>query len=195
MCTNQTLLHVLVIVSQDSSNPMHSRCLEILTNLTKFPENSEMMAKHPGLLSKMVNTATSDIDEDRVLSLKILQNISASSAGKVLMINTQTLTLLSSGVLRSNHFEEQTASVAALHNLSTEPGCLVALTNTKDVVASLVYVAHDPNTPSSIRLIVCDTLATLGLWIQTLAGAGTVPPEIQEPTLPTSKPVGWKRFD
>ena len=153
------------------------------------------MAMHPDLIAKLVESAKSDIDEDRVWSLRTLQNISASTSGKNMMIRKYTLELLSSSALRSQHLEEQSAALSALHNLSTEAGCLVALTNTKDVVAALIHIAHEPNTPSPLRLIACATLTMLGLWIQTLAGAGTVPPAIEETPLPTFVSTGWKRFD
>eukprot|EP00957_Ditylum_brightwellii_P020339 1534604-Ditylum_brightwellii.AAC.1 len=72
-------------------------------------------------------------------------------------------------------YDEQHAAVAALMNLATEPGAIVPLTNTKNVVATLVHTAHSPDSSSEVRKMACDALATIGLWLQTLAGAGTVP--------------------
>ncbi len=87
------------------------------------------------------------------------------------------LSVLSMAALRKD-YEEQFAAVWALQNLTTEPESIVQLTNTKTVVATLVHLAHSPNTPSSVQKIACDSLATIGLWQQTLASAGTVPEEI-----------------
>jgi hypothetical protein len=38
-------------------------------------------------------------------------------------------------------------------------------------------------------------LATLGLWLQTLAGAGTVPAGVDPVPLPTYITSGWKRWE
>ena len=65
------------------------------------------------------------------------------------------LSVLSTAALRKD-YEEQFAAVGA----------------------TLVHLAHSPNTPSSVQKIACDSLATIGLWQQTLASAGTVPEEI-----------------
>jgi hypothetical protein len=194
MCLNQTVLDALLVVSQELENPIHTRCLEILCNLTRFPSNAEDMAVHYGLVPTLLHTAASEGDEDRVWALRMLQNISASQGGKNTMSTEFALELLSMSVLRTQA-DEKKAAIAALYNLSTEPGCIVALTNTKDVVSSLVLVANDPNTQSDMRLLVCDTLATLGLWLQTLAGEGTVPPEVNEAQLPSFKTAGWNRWD
>jgi Ni,Fe-hydrogenase I cytochrome b subunit len=40
-------------------------------------------------------------------------------------------------------YNEQYAAVGALMNLSTEPGSIVPLTNTKTFVATLVHLAHN----------------------------------------------------
>ena len=91
--------------------------------------------------------------------------------------------------------EEQEAATAALYNLSTEPGMVITLTNTKNVVATLVSVAHNAETIPSVRLMACDTLATIGLWLQTLAGSGTVPDGVEPTPLPSFSPNGWKMWD
>ena len=80
-------------------------------------------------------------------------------------------------------------------NLSTEPRSIVPLTNTKTILATLVHLAHSPNTPSSVQKIACDSLATIGLWQQTLASAGTVPEEIPFSLLPTHSATGWLRWE
>jgi hypothetical protein len=97
--------------------------------------------------------------------------------------------------MRDTH-EEKLAAIAAVYNLSTEPGAVVPLTNSKNVVATLVHVAHNPESTSEVRIMACDALATLGLWLQTLAGAGTLPKEVdQDTTLPSHVTSGWNRWD
>ena len=104
------------------------------------------------------------------------------------------LSVLSTAVMRKD-YEEQFAAVGASMNLSTEQGLILPLTDTKTVVATLVHLAHSPNTPSSVQKISCDSLATIGLWQQTLASAGTVPEEIPFSPLPTHSATGWLRWE
>mmetsp|Transcript_4326 Transcript_4326/g.5660 ORF Transcript_4326/g.5660 Transcript_4326/m.5660 type:complete len:80 (+) Transcript_4326:550-789(+) len=74
-------------------------------------------------------------------------------------------------------------------------GAIVPLTNTKNVVATLVHTAHSPDSSSEVRKMACDALATIGLWLQTLAGAGTVPDDVPDAVLPTHKATGWLRWE
>ena len=64
-----------------------------------------------------------------------------------------------------------------------------------NVVATLVHVAHNPDSASDVRLLACDALATLGLWLQTLAGAGTVPDDVESIPLPSYATSGWDRWE
>lgn len=126
--------------------------------------------------------------------MRILQNLSSEQSSKSLLASSSVLELLSTNMMRQ-HYEEQLAATAAIYNISTEPGAVVPLTNTKNVVATLVHVAHSPTSALKVRLIACDALATLGLWLQTLAGAGTVPDSVKAAPLPTYITSGWQRWD
>ena len=68
------------------------------------------------------------------------------------------------------------------------------LTNTKNVVATLVHLAHNFETSIQVRNRACDCLSTIGLWLQALAGAGTVPEDIEMELLPTHRVCGWSRW-
>ena len=92
-------------------------------------------------------------------------------------------------------YDEQVAAVAAIYNLSTEPGAVVPLTNTRNVVATLVHLAHNAATTPDVRGMACDSLATIGLWLQTLAGSGALPKGIPNVLLPTHTTSGWQRWD
>ena len=74
-------------------------------------------------------------------------------------------------------------------------GAVVPLTNTRNVVATLVHLAHNPDVPVKVRRMSCEGLATIGLWLQTLAGSGTVPEGNLKSLLPTHKTVGWQRWE
>jgi hypothetical protein len=184
----------LVHVSHEYDNPIHTKCLEILCNMTRFPHNNASMAMFPGLVDTLVVSGRAKMDDDRVWSLRTLENLSSDATGKNVLANNIVLELLSVSIMR-NHPDEQVAAIATIYNLSTEPGAVVPLTNTKNVVATLVHVAHSPDSSSGVRLMACDALATLGLWLQTLAGAGVVPGGTQAVPLPSYATVGWQRWD
>lgn len=196
MCNDAKLMGALVGVSQMTNDSTHTKCLEILCNLSRFPANVEHMAKFPGIVDALVsNGGSARYQLDRVWSLRVLQNLSTGTSGKTVLANRVVLELLSFSVMRET-LDEQLAATATIYNLSTEPGAVVPLTNTKNVVATLVHVAHNPESSSEVRIMACDALATLGLWLQTLAGAGTLPEEINENvTLPSYITTGWKRWD
>lgn len=195
MCLNGRLMDALIEVGGKADDPLHTKCLEILCNLSKFPHNAGFMAKYPGLVDTLVVNGSSKRVLDRTWSLRTLQNLSSDVAGKTVLANNVVLEMLSVSVMR-DVLDEQMAATATLYNLSTEPGAVVPLTNTKNVVATLVHVAHNPESPSEVRIMACDALATLGLWLQTLAGAGTVPEDVDESiALPSYVTAGWQRWD
>jgi hypothetical protein len=111
-----------------------------------------------------------------------------------MLANGIALNCLSSSAMLSQAGEKG-ASVATIYNLSTDPSCVVALTKTRNVVASLTHVAYDPNAPSDIRLAASDALANLGFCGQALAGAGTVSSDAEDIFLPTFDTSGWKRWN
>lgn len=188
-------MDALVTVCKEYDNPLHTKCLEILCNMTRFPENNVVMAKYPGLVDVLVVCGNAKSDADRLWALRTLQNLSSNVSGKTVLANSVVLQLLSVSVMRKEQVEGQIAATATLYNLSTEPGAVVPLTNTKNVVATLVHVAHSQETPSKVRLMACDALATLGLWLQTLAGAGTNPDKLEPTPLPSYVTTGWNRWD
>lgn len=73
-------------------------------------------------------------------------------------------------------------------------GAVVPITNTRNVVATLVHLAHNPKVSEKVQKMSCEALATIGLWLQTLAGSGTVPEGAPKSLLPTHKTVGWERW-
>jgi hypothetical protein len=90
---------------------------------------------------------------------------------------------------------EKEAAVAALYNITTEPSAVVAVTNTENVIATLVHLAHSPDSNPNIRLLACEALATTSLWFQTLAGTGKVPEGVPNVPLPSHKTYGWDRWE
>lgn len=194
LCRNEQLLNSIITVAGAISSPLHTRCLEILCNFTRFPSNNARLAAIPKCINALLLCCKSKIAEDRMWSVRTIQNLCSDASSKVGLATGAVLTALSTAAMRKDH-DEQYAAVGALMNLSTEPGSIVPLTNTKTVVATLVHLAHSPNTSSAVRKLACDSLATIGLWLQTLASAGTVPPEIPFSPLPTHSATGWLRWE
>lgn len=184
----------LLAVSKESDNAIHTKCLEILCNMTRFPANTSFMTRYEGLVEALVESADSELKEDRIAALRAIQNMSADSSSKSLLANETVLSSLTTCALRKD-VEEKEAAVALLYNVSTEPGAVVSITNTKNVVATLVHIAHHPESSSNIRLMACDALATISLWLQTLAGTGKVPCDVANVPLPSQKTTGWERWD
>lgn len=144
----------------------------------------------------MAASESSDDPEDRLSALRALQNMSADSYSKTLLANESVLSAICTSALRRGGSDaEREAAVALLYNVSTEPGAVVSITNTKNVVATLVHLAHHPESASNVRLMACDALATISLWLQTLAGTGRVPQDVDNVPLPSQKTTGWDRWD
>jgi hypothetical protein len=194
MCKNTQLIDCIVTLGGILDNPLHTRCIEILCNLSRFPSNNSRLASNPKCVDTLMCCGKSKIAEDRMWAIRTIQNMCSDASSKVTLATGPMLSVLSMAAMRKD-CDEQLAAVGALMNLSTEPGSIVPLTNTKTVVATLVHLAHSPNTPSAVRKIACDSLATIGLWLQTLASAGTVPDEIPFSPLPTHTAMGWLRWD
>jgi len=194
LCASNTLLFCLVAVSKEVTNPIHTKCLEIFANLTRFPHNNASLVDYPGLIDSLITNGSHKNDTDRLLAMNIFQNLSSETSGKSTLASSSVLELLIASMMRPQ-YKEQLAATATIYNISTEPGAVVPLTNTKNVVATLVHVAHSPSSALEVRLIACDALATLGLWLQTLAGAGTVPDGVKASPLPTYITYGWQRWD
>lgn len=105
--------------------PIHTKCVEILCNLTRLPGNTAAMSRNDALIDTLVKNGKSKLSEDRVWSVRALQNISSDATSKVIIANCRILTLLSICAMRKGD-DEQGAAVAALYNLSTEPGKYLA---------------------------------------------------------------------
>lgn len=195
ICSSDDFLRSVLVVARESTNPIHTKCLEIITNLTRFPANNTLLTRYEGFVETLVGAAgNSPLSECRMSALRSLQNLSADPSSKALLATGTVLNLLTSSAMRKDS-EEKEVAVAALYNITTEPSAVTAITNTKNVVATLVHLAHSPDSSSSVRLLACEALATISLWLQTLAGTGKVPDGVTNVPLPSQKTTGWERWD
>jgi hypothetical protein len=184
----------VILVSNEVANPIHTKCLEVLLNLSRFPSNNARLTPYRGVVETMLSAGSSKVPEDRLVALRTLQNMSSDTSSKALLATDSVLSFLTACGMRKCP-EEKEAAVSTLYNITTEPGAVVAITNTKNAVATLVHLAHNPNSSSTVRLMACEALATISLWLQTLAGTGKVPTGVDNVPLPSQKTTGWERWD
>jgi len=194
LCQNGVVLDNILAVCIEFESPIHTRCIEILCNFTRFQANNSGLSHNNKVVDTLLQAGKSKLSEDRKWAIRAMQNLTSEPSSKVILATSNLLTVLSISAMRKE-YDEQHAAVAALMNLATEPGAIVPLTNTKNVVATLVHTAHSPDSSSEVRKMACDALATIGLWLQTLAGAGTVPDDVPDAVLPTHKATGWLRWE
>ena len=187
-------MNSLMLVSREVENPINAKSLEIICNFTRFPVNGRFLARYEGLVDTLVFSANCEVPISRVSALRAFQNMSADGMTKTFLASDTVLSLMTSSALRKDP-DEKEAAVATLYNISTEPGAVVAITNTRNVVATLVHLAHDPDSQGIIRLLACEALATISLWLQTLAGTGKVPEGVENYPLPSHKTFGWERWE
>lgn len=176
------------------TNPVHSKCLEILLNLTLFPGNNSFLSRSDGVITTFTASASSQYPENRLSALRALQNLSGDASSKVILASAHVLHLLTSCAIRSDPNEKE-AALATLYNITTDPSTLVAITSTKNVIATLVHLAHHTESSSQVRLLACEALATISLWLQNVASAGTCPEGVPNVLLPSHKTYGWDRWD
>lgn len=181
-------------MSNDNENPLRVKGLEIVSNLTRFLPNNTILTPFPGLVASLVRAAVSKDAGIRIAALRSLQNMSAHPTSKSLLATEPVLNALTTCAMLTDVVEKE-AAVACLYNITTDPSAVVAITSTKNVVAALVGLAQDPESSSTIRLLACEALATISLWLQTLAGTGTVPPGVPNIPLPTHQTTGWEQWD
>jgi hypothetical protein len=187
-------MHALVDVSKETDNPMHPKCLEILCNLTRFPANNGLLTRFDGVVGTLVLAAKFTSQEARIAALRALQNMSADPSSKALLAENGVLSLLTAGSMRSEAAEKE-AALCTLFNIITEPTAVASVTNTKNLVATLVHLAHNPESSSNVSLVACEALATISFWLQSLASKGRVPEGIINTPLPSQKTSGWERWN
>lgn len=181
-------------VARDNTSRLHGKCLEMLCNVSKLPGNTAMMTRFPGMVDTLVSSGYSRETMDRIWSLRTLQNLTSNASSKAQLATSTLLTLLINCVTSKNT-GEQHAAMATLLNLSTDPSAVVPITSTKNVLATLVYLAHHADSTSDIRLMACNALATVGLWLQTVSGFGSIPEDTRRVLLPSHKTAGWLIWD
>lgn len=152
------------------------------------------MTRFPGVCDTLLAAGSAEEDVDRIWALRTLQNMTTDASSKAFLATSTLLTLLINSVT-SRNVDEQHAAMSTLLNLSTDPSAVVPITSTKNVLATLVYLAHNADSTSDIRLMACNALATVGLWLQTVSGFGSIPEDARRVLLPSHKTSAWEVWD
>lgn len=199
LCSNRFALQAILFLAQCQWNPIHAKCLEIFVNFSKLPSNNGILADFPGMIPFLVDLAmSSGIVQVRVSALRCLQNISTNPKTMVKLATNESLLVgLTTCCRQSEVLEETEAATAILYNLSTNPNAVGTLACTQNVIAALMHGANkDPaSSPSKVRLLSIDALATISMWLQTSIKKKISVPLNESPTLPTHQSTGWKRWD
>ena len=193
MCKNKIFLNSLAQVCAESDFEARAKSIEILCNLTRLPSNQKLLSSNENIIQSLTACLKSFLADDRKWAARALQNICSDQNSKVLIAKQPLLKALGLSAL-SQEADEQYASVAALLNLSCEPGVVTAMSNTKNVVSTLIHLTYHTSSPAQVRLMACDALASIGLWLQTVASSTSVP-DGMESNLPSYITSGWERYD
>lgn len=193
MCKNPKLLSCLANVCIEQEFEARTKSIEILCNLTRYPWNQNILASNESVMRSLIKCLKSSLADNRKWAARALQNICSDQSSKISIARQPLLSALGLSAL-STEAEEQHAAVAALLNLSCEPGVVTAMSNTKNVVSTLIHLTYDSSTSAEVRLMACEALASIGLWLQTVAASANVP-EGMEAKLPRSISAGWERYD
>jgi hypothetical protein len=174
MCNNEKILKNLALNCQDIDDPVHSRCMEALCHLTRFPENNDILADCEEVKEALCKCGTSVSSTDRLWALRAMQNITAHSSKRGFFANNEVLQLLCLSAEQLDLVDEHETAISVLGNLCTDPIAVVQITNTENVMKVLVRVANDNDYHTEIQFVACDALSTIAMWIQRVARAGTV---------------------
>ena len=195
LCEHDIFVENTLVVGEKFNDPIHTRCLELICMITRFPGNNATLARRDGVIETLIRCAKSKSDEDRNWSMLSLQNLTSEASNKIPMAETSVLKQLRISALRCDNTSEQIAALSALVNISTEPGTIVPLSSTPNVVATLITIAHSSESSKEVCDLACGCLTNMGLWIQNLASTGTVPDGMPNVPLPTHTSSGWRRWE
>lgn len=188
---SDNLLGSLLAHARENGSTLRPRCLEILANFSRLPTNNTTLTIYPELIEVLVEVLASPHFEDRLWALRCFINLSSDSTSKRRLATNAVIEKLII-IATSQENEEKELAVATLYNIITDPGAVIAIANCHNVVASLVYLAHDTNSPNNVRDTACEALSIISLWFQTVAGSGSIPDGLPNVPLPTLKSLCWE---
>jgi hypothetical protein len=177
----------------DLDDPVHSRCLETICYLSRFPANNVILAENV-VLEALFKCGTSSIQNDRLWTLRAMQNITAHAMNHGLIVSEKFLEVLCTSAQNVENLEESEAAISVIGNLCTDPSFMVQVTNTENLMRALVTAAHSTKYSQESQFISCDALATVAMWLKKVAEGGTVPKGFTFDSLPTFQIAGYMRY-
>ena len=126
------MIRNICAVSYEIDNPVHTKCLETICHLSRFPSNNTKLAQMDFVIEALKRGGKSQLVEDRIWCVRMIQYISSDASSKTVLAMGPILEMLSSLGMRKDP-DEQIAAVSAIANISTESGAIDPLTNAKNV--------------------------------------------------------------
>lgn len=193
ICQDPPTLECLATCSMDLDDPVHSRCLETICYLSRFPANNVILAENV-VLEALFKCGTSSNQNDRLWTLRAMQNITANAMNHGLIVSEKFLEVLCTSAQNVENLEESEAAISVIGNLCTDPSFMVQVTNTENLMRALVTAAHSTKYSQESQFISCDALATVAMWLKKVAEGGTVPKGFTFDSLPTFQIAGYMRY-
>ncbi len=163
--------------------------------MTRFPGNIEALSRSSQVFEALCACGTSSIDEDRLWTMRSLQNMTADASCKSRFTTATVIDLLRVSALNFELKDEHEAAISALANLCTDASAIVKLSNSKNVIPTLIHVAHTADYSPEAQYLACNAVSRIAVWFQTLAGMTTVQDSSQCNPLPTMETKGSRRWD
>jgi len=193
LCESNTFLGSISEVCLESDNVIHTRCLEMLCSLTRLPSNNATLSLRNDIVDALVRGGSSKIEDDRIWSIRAIQNITADSSCKEIVSTPPILELLTKAAKQEG--DEQEAAIASMLNLSTDSDVVLKLMNIKNIITTLAQIANCGRIKQEICIMSSEILAMMALYLQSAASTGLVPEGATVRPLPTLLCTGWLRWN
>lgn len=193
MCADHNIIENIAAVVQDISSSLHTKCIEILCNLTRFSGNAGVLSRSLPVYDALCICGTSHSNEGRLWTMRSLQNLTADPSTKARLATPAIIDMLRVAATNLDSSEHE-AAVSAIANLCTDAVSVVQLTNSKGVVPTLIKIAHNRSYSPEAHFHACNALSRIGVWFQTFASVTSAPAENFSP-FPTMVVKGNMRWD
>ena len=195
MCADHNVIENIAVVCQESSNPVHTKCIEIICNLTRFTGNIAALSRSGSVFDALCSCGISAINEDRLWTMRSIQNMTADSSCKIRLATDPILEMIRSSAENLERTEESEAAVAALANLCTDAASVLQVANCKKLLPTLINAAYSSEYEPEVNFHACNAISRISIWLQKFAGATNVVDESFKEQLPTFTTRGHMRWD
>lgn len=195
MCKDCSIIENISVVCHDTTRVVHTKCIEILCNLTRFQGNIGALFSSVQVSDALFICGSSPVGEDRLWTMRSLQNMTADSSCKSRLATSSIIKMLCVSATKLEDADEHEAAVASLANLSTDASAVVQMANSKICVSTLISIANDDKYSSKVQFHACNSIARIAVWFQKFAGLAEVTNAFNLPAIPTFEPKGHMRWD